>query len=191
MEEKEKQEHIRFKTIMEVLGKPKEHVEKTIRDYVDKIDKDPDLSILNKIFSDAKEQGKMWSIFTEIEIVVKGIKKLVGFCFDYMPSSVEVTKPENLVLKNTDISNFLNDLQAKLHDVDMVAKTLRAENKFLKRNMGISFRNTIAVLLKIKKMTLEELSGFTGINKDELKQLLDSLIKEEKVKIEEDKYKLA
>jgi len=184
------QEHIRYKTIIEVLGKPKEHVEKTIREYVEKINNDPNLVILNKTFSDAKEQGKMWSIFTELEMVVKGIKKLISFCFDYMPSSIDIIKPDKAVFMNKDVSDFLNDLQAKLHDVDMVAKTLRAENDFLKRNMSISFRNSISVLLKIREMTLDDLSDFTGINKDELKPLLENLIKEEKVKIEEGKYKL-
>ena len=45
--------HIRCKVIIEVLGKPKEHVEKALRTYVEKINNDSDLIILKKEFADA------------------------------------------------------------------------------------------------------------------------------------------
>ena len=44
--------HIRCKIIIEVLGKPKEHVEKALNMYVEKINNDSDLIILNKEFAD-------------------------------------------------------------------------------------------------------------------------------------------
>ena len=44
------QTHIRCKIIIEILGKPKEHVEKTIRTYVDKIKDDSNLIVLKSEF---------------------------------------------------------------------------------------------------------------------------------------------
>ena len=48
--------HIRCRIIIEILGKPKEHVEKTLKMYVDKIKGDSNLIILNSDFSEAIEK---------------------------------------------------------------------------------------------------------------------------------------
>ena len=104
--------HIRCRTIIEVLGKPKEHVEDAINQYINHIKDDSELVILNEDYSDTQEQGKLWSKFVELDLVIKGTKKLISFCFEYMPSSLEVLKPDHLVMSNAELSNFLNDLQA-------------------------------------------------------------------------------
>lgn len=186
-----KKDLIRCRAILEVLGKPKEHVEKTIKMLVEKIKENPEISILNESYAEIKPQEKtMFSTFVELEMVVKGVTELTGFCFDFMPSSLEIEKPEQFILKNRDISNMLNDLQAKLHSVDMVAKTLRAERDFLKRNLNTMLTNIITILIKINKNTLEDLSKFTGINKEEMEKHLERLIKEEKIKKEDNTYQL-
>jgi len=188
----EKKDLIRVRAILEVLGKPKEHVENTIKLLVENVKEDPEISILNEKYAEIKPQGKtMFSTFVELEMVVKGINALVGFCFDFMPSSLEIEKPEQITLKNIDISNILNDLQSKLHSVDTIAKTLKAEKEFLQRNLNTMISNIMLVLIKINKNTVEELSKFTGINEEELKNRLEKLIKEGKLKKEEDKYQLA
>ena len=48
--------HIRCKVIIEVLGKPKEHVEKSLKGYVDKIKTDSELIVMNTEFADAEEK---------------------------------------------------------------------------------------------------------------------------------------
>ena len=188
----EKKDLIRCRAILEVLGKPKEHVEKTIKTLVEKIKENPEISVLNEEYAEIKPQEKtMFSTFVELELVVKGITELTGFCFDFMPSSLEIEKPDQFTLKNRDISNILNDLQSKLHSVDMVAKTLKAERDFLKRNLNTMLTNTITILIKLDKNTLEDLSKFSGINPEEMEKHLERLIKEGKIKKEEDIYQLA
>ncbi len=187
----EKKDLIRCRAILEVLGKPKEHVEETINLLVEKVKENPSNSVLNEKFAEIKPEGKtMFSTFVELEIIFKGIIPLTGFCFDFMPSSIEIEKPEKLVLKNRDISNIFNDLQSKLHNVDMVAKTLKAERDFLKRNLNTIISNLITILIKINKNTPEDLSKLTGINKEELEKHLEKLIQEGKIKKEEGIYQL-
>jgi len=187
----EKQEPIRCRAILEVLGKPKEHVEKTIKKLVEEVKKRPNTTVIDEKYAEIKSIEKtMFSTFVEMEMVVKGLPPLIGFCFDFMPSSVEIEKPEKLLLQNRDISNIFNELQAKLHSVDMVAKTLKAERDFLKRNLNTMISNLITILIKLNKNTIEDLSKFTGINKEEMEKHLDSLIKEGKIKKEEDLYQL-
>ena len=55
-EDKGQHAHIRCRTIIEVLGKPKEHVEKSIKDYIEHIKKDSELVILNEEYSEMKSR---------------------------------------------------------------------------------------------------------------------------------------
>ena len=182
--------HIRCRTIIEVLGKPKEHVEKAISEYVNHIKKDSDLVVLNESFSEAAEQGKLWSRFVELDLVIKGTSKLIGFCFEYMPSSLEVLKPEHLTMTNPELSNFLNDLQARLHSVDMKVKQSRAENEFLRHNLNALLHNAILICLKVSNLTIEQLSQVTGVDKKELENFAEKLLKENKIKKEDEIYSL-
>lgn len=193
MTEPEKQgehAHIRCRAIIEVLGKPKEHVENAIKEYVEHIKQDSELVILNEEYSEAKEQGKLWSKFVELDLVIKGTKKLISFCFEYMPSSLEVVKPEHLTMTNPELSNFLNDLQARLHNVDMIVKQLKAENDFLKLNMNAVLHNAILICLKVSRLSLEQLSKITGVEQKELELFVEKLIKENKIKKEGEIYTL-
>ena len=137
--------HIRCRAIIEVLGKPNEHVENAIKEYIKHVKEDSEIVILHEDYSEIKEQGNLWSKFVELDLVIKGTKKLISFCFEYMPSSIEVIKPEQLVMSNPELSNFLNDLQARLHNVDMIVKQLKAENDFLKHNMNAVLHNAILI----------------------------------------------
>ncbi|MBI2541990.1 hypothetical protein HYV80_04740 [Candidatus Woesearchaeota archaeon] len=183
--------HIRCRAIIEVLGKPKEHVENAIKEYIEHIKQDSELVILNEEYSDAEEHGSLWSKFVEIELVVKGTKKLIAFCFEYMPSSLEILKPEHLVMTNPELSSFLNDLQARLHDVDMVVKKLKAENDFLRLNMNAILHNSILICLKVSRLSIEQISQITGVDKKEIEIFVEKMLKENKIKKEDELYTLA
>ena len=183
--------HIRCTTIIEVLGKPKEHVEDSIKEYIEHIKEDSELVVLKEEFSEIKEQGRLWSKFVELDLVIKGTAKLISFCFEYMPSSIEVVKPEHLVMTNPELSNFLNDLQARLHNVDMIVKQLKAENDFLKHNMNAILHNAILICLKLNKLSLEQLSQITGVSRKELEIFVEKMLKENKIKKENELYTLA
>ena len=194
MAEAEKQgehAHIRCRTIIEVLGKPKEHVENAIKEYIEHIKEDSELVVLNEDYSETKEQGNLWSRFVELDLVIKGTKKLISFCFEYMPSSIEVLKPEHLIMANAELSNFLNDLQARLHNVDMIVKQQKSENDFLRQNVNAIIHNTILICLKVAKLSLEQLSQVTGISEKELEIFVEKLLKENKIKKENELYTLA
>ena len=157
--------HIRCRTIIEVLGKPKEHVEKAISEYIGHIKEDSGLVVLAENYSEAKDQGKLWSKFVELDLVIKGTSKLITFCFEYMPSSLEVLKPEHIILTNPEISNFLNDLQARLH-------------------------NAVLICLKVSSLSMDQLSQITGVDKKELETFTENLLKENKIKKEGEIYSL-
>lgn len=182
--------HLRCKVIIEVLGKPKEHVEKTISEYVEKIKKDSGFIVLAADFAGAVEKDSMWTSFVELDMVIKGLPKLIAFCFDYMPSSVEILKPEEFMLQKSTIEHLVNDLQARLHHVDMIVKKQKNENDFLRHNLQKSVSNVILVALSKGSMSMDILSKITGIHGKELEVFLNSLIEENKIKKEDNLYNL-
>ena len=194
MSEAEKQgqhAHIRCRAIIEVLGKPEEHVENAIKEYVGHIKDDSELVILNEEYSEMKEQGKLYSKYVALDLIVKGTVKLISFCFEYMPSSMEVMKPEHLIFTNPELSNFLNDLQARLHEVDMIVKNQKAENGFLRNNLNAIINNVILICLKVSTLSLEQLSQVTGVEQKEIEIYVEKLLEENKIKKENDMYSLS
>lgn len=186
----QEKEMIRCRAIVEILGKPKEHVEKTMKLLVEKIRQTENISVLKENIAPLTPNDFLFSTFVELEMVIKGISTLISFCFDHMPSSLEIEKPDELIVKNTQLSGIFNDLQAKLHNVDMVAKKLRMECDSLGRNLNTLMQNMITILTSIGKSSLEDLSKFSGLDKGLLKNFLDSLLKEGKAVKDGENYKM-
>jgi hypothetical protein len=177
------------RVIIEVLGKPKEHIEQTIHGYVKKIKDEKIVEVVNEEYADAVEKDGMWTMFVELEIK-SIIQDLIAFCFDYMPSSVEIIEPEHIQFSNGDLSNFLNDLQHKLHEVDMKVKYLNTEHNFLKKNTAVMLRNLVSILLSNHERDLTELSKLTGIGEKELGEFMGQLEQKNIVSKKEEKYTL-
>lgn len=189
--EKVKEGHIHAKIIVELLGKPKEHVEETLKNYIKRIKANPNLTVLNEDYADAKErEEEMWSTFVELEMLLKDLITLMNFCFDYMPSSVDIIAPSELKLNERHMTHFLNDLQGRLHDVDMRLKQANSENSFLKRNMHTILRNMLVVVLHNNPKSITELSTLCGVPGDDLEEFMAALAEENLVKKENGKYLL-
>jgi hypothetical protein len=131
--------NLKVKVILEVLGKPEEHINKTLNLLKEKLEKDEQTFKLEstKIFDaqSVKEPEGFFSGFVEADLVFKNLDKLTGFCFDYMPSSVEIIDPESVHMKNSDVNILLNDLLARMHQYDMAMKNMYAENMILKKEL--------------------------------------------------------
>ena len=131
---------IKVKIVIEILGSPKEHVEKTMKGVIEKLKNEKEIKMLRETTYEAEqlesEQLKnMWSTFSDIEIEIENISELMGLCFDYMPSSIDILEPHKMDLETTKIAEFMNDLLAKLHKLDMMLKNAIAENTILKKQL--------------------------------------------------------
>ncbi len=180
---------VTFRTVIEVIGKPKEHVEEALKRYIEKIKNDEKYQILREEYAEVKQQeNSFWGTFAELEIEAKDVQDLIGFCFDYMPSVIEILEPSKIELKDREFSDFFNDLQAKLHQVDMIAKQVKLENEHFSANMAKLLRNYLVVLLGERDRTLEQLSKFTGMKEEIMGDFLDKLIDEGLIKMEKGIY---
>ena len=128
---------LKVRAIIEILGSPEEHVKKTMQMILDKVKQYPDTKVLSDKSFPAEKMGdkNLWSTFTELDLEVKTIQTLTGFCFDFMPSSLEIIEPEEMMMQHHAISDVLNDLLARLHQYDMVLKNIHAENIILKKRL--------------------------------------------------------
>lgn len=184
------EQKILFRAIVEVLGKPKEHVDASLKGYLQKLKEDARYQVLEEDLADLNQhkESDLWMAFAELEIKTKNVGDIIDFCFDYMPSLIEILEPAELKLAGLDLSTFLNDLQAKLHGVDMLAKQLKMENQALHKSMGALLSNYITVMLQKTNLTAEQLHQFTGVNQDMLEDFLDKLIDEGKIDMKEGIY---
>lgn len=173
---------VRARVIIEMLGSPKEHIVTTLKDYVAQLKQDKTLTFVSEHVAEPEARdGKLFSVFTELDLWFKDLDHLIAFCFDALPSSVEIIEPEQLTMKAKDFEGVLNDLQAKLHTVDLAIKKLRATNSVLDTNAMNIFRNFVVYALKQPK-TLAELSTVVGMPADKLSDFLTPMLNEKKIK---------
>ncbi len=188
IKEKIEKGYLNARIIIEILGTPKEHIEKTIRDYVKKIKEDKNFIVLKDSYSEPEIQENLWATFVELEMLAKNIQALIGFCFDYMPASIEIIEPENLMLKANNISDLLNDMQARLHQLDLYLKSGKSENNFLKRNLSQLIKNMVSILTTSSPRSLEELSKITGIPENDMEAFLKHMVTEGSLEEKNKKY---
>jgi len=191
MEEEQEKFEIQFKAISELIGSPKEHIDKTLKLYLENLKKNEKFKFIEVKFYEAELQEKtgLYSAFAEMEMVAKNMTDLVGFCFDYMPSSIEVIKPEEFKIKSPMMSGIFNDLQDRLHKVEMHSKNMTAKEQVIKKQFLKVIRYVIHYHMEQdKSLTEEDISKITGIEKDTVIKYMDALVKRGELKKEDDKY---
>ncbi|MEK6903512.1 MAG: hypothetical protein AABW64_02600 [Nanoarchaeota archaeon] len=131
------EQSFRVKVIIEVLGGPEAHVQATIKKVVEKVKELKEMKVLkDQIFETTQvEKRNLWTTFCELEMQANHIQALMDFCFDFMPSSVEILEPQKFTFTAEPISNLLNDLIGRLHQYDMFLKNAHAENISLKKKI--------------------------------------------------------
>ena len=81
------QNDIIFRAIIEVLGRPKEHIEKSLKEYLDNLKQNKNYKVISEEIAEVKKQEgqELWVVFAELEIKTSQVDSLISFCFDYMP----------------------------------------------------------------------------------------------------------
>jgi hypothetical protein len=117
--------------VIEIAGRPPEHIEKAIHTIADAFGKQKGLEIIMKKFHKPEPVEKLYSCFAEIEFLADNFSRLLNLIFYFMPSSVEIIEPKIIKLKISDASNIANDLSTRLHQYDSMAKKLQIEKAII------------------------------------------------------------
>jgi len=174
------------RTILEILGAPKQHVEDALKKYVDSIRKVH--KILEEKWHPAEQKESLFSAFCELEIQFQDVMELLDFCFESMPGSVEIIEPASLTLQTTDITDFLNDLQGRLHYADMTVKNLKAQAQMLDQNATGVFQNFIVRLVEREPMNLGKIAKMVGVAEDMIEPFVKRLVESKRIKKKDDTY---
>ena len=141
-------EKIKCAFIFEILGRPPEHIKESLEEFIDRIGKVKEISIVRKIIHEPKiierekdkedknssNKEELYTSFADIELEADDINVIFRIVLNMLPSNVEIISPNEIVLKNFDASQLLTELTIKLHRFDEVAKVLHFDReKLIKR----------------------------------------------------------
>jgi hypothetical protein len=176
------------RVIIEMLGAPKEHIEKTLKGYVEKLKKEQ--TVVKAESFPAEPQDKVFSCYAELEMRFKDLPALTDFCFDSMPSSVEIIEPAEFVFKVDKLNALLNDLQARLHEADAIIKSERTRKQILDINALNTFRRFLIYVVEQGAKSASEISHYVGVPPKDLEPFLDKLVTEKKMKKDGELYSI-
>jgi len=116
--------------IVEMAGRPAEHVKEMLTNHVGVLDKNKDIEVHSINVSEPKEiemenvpkGSEMFTCFAEVDFEVESFSRLSEIVFDFMPSSVEVIEPSKVTLDPSEASNLLNNIAGRMHRYDEIAK---------------------------------------------------------------------
>lgn len=195
MDDKELQKKIKNGGVLaivsfEVVGNPKEHVEKTMREFMENIRKDQQMKVVTADYGEAEEvkdsQG-LWSTFCDAEILFDNLEKVNWLCVNFMPSNIDIIAPEELRFKDKELTNWFNDILAKLHEVSMGYRQTVAKEELLTKNLNFLIQN--AILLAAESIHDKESIGKKiGIGSEQLEPFFESLVKNGKLEKKGEEY---
>lgn len=124
--------------ILEILGKPAEHLVKALDEHIDAMDKEQGVVVTNKSVKSPQEiedKKGFFSSFAEVDVEADNIMHMAMLMFKYMPSHVEIISPENLQMTNSQFSEVLSELTRRLHGYDEVARVIQMEKAVLEKKL--------------------------------------------------------
>jgi hypothetical protein len=180
--------YLKIRVIFEMLGKPKEHIQETLKKYIENFKTDTTMFILKEFYGEPKEQQEgLFSTFAEIEMLVANMQKITWLSLNFMPANIEILEPEEIKVSNREVGLWVNDVLSKLHEISLMTKSLVSKDKVIARTLGTLMKNMVLIVLD-KPKDENEIFRSTGIREEELKIVIAALIKEGRLKEEDGKY---
>ena len=124
--------------ILEVVGRPPEHLTETLNNLINQIDEEQGVTVTGKTVNEPtlmKDQKNFYTSFAEIEVEVETIFNIANLMFEYMPANIEIVSPEIIVLTNNGWNEIFNELLRKLHGYDEIARIIQTEKTILERKL--------------------------------------------------------
>ncbi len=125
---------IKASMIIEMLGRPKEHLIEGMQILISRLEKEKGARVIEKKFNDpipTEKSPDLFTTFAEIDLELNSIMDYFGIIFAYMPSHIEIINPEKFSMSNTDLNELGNALVQRIHNYDAVTKNMVAERNFV------------------------------------------------------------
>jgi len=172
--------------IVEMAGRPAEHLTKSLEKHVGVLRDVKDAEIHEIKVSEPRiivqEKGKqvakgealnghdsgepdMFTAFAECDIELPSFARMSETMFDFMPSSVEVLEPSSVNLGMAEATDLLNNISGRLHRYDEIAKILGERQKQMEAQLVLAKK-----VLDAKDKEIAELKK--GISKTTKKKVV-------------------
>lgn len=140
--------------VIEILGRPAEHVKTSLSQLVDRLGSEKGVKIVSKIIHEPNpvEKSDLFTTFAEIMAEFDSLADYLKIVFTYMPSHIEIISPESLIMKNTEITDIGNTILSKLHQYDSVTKTVLVDRDNLIKQLN----EVVSELRNLKKKYSEK-----------------------------------
>jgi hypothetical protein len=141
-------EKIQVNMVFEILGRPKDNVENAMKSVIGQMSSDKGVKLIEKKIHEAVplEKSDLFTTFSEVFLEFDSIENLLQIVFKYMPSNIEIIKPEKIILKNNEFNSIVNTLTQKMHKYDAIVK-----NTLMQRDMLARKLKEVAPHLFVKK----------------------------------------
>src|SRR3989344_5482174 len=120
-------EKIQAVMILEILGKPADHVKNSLTELVGKLGEEQGIKVLNKEIHEplpVKDSADLFTTFAEVEVEFETIEKYLAVLFAYMPSNVEIIHPEKFQLTSAYLNELGNKVIQRMHNYDAITKKI-------------------------------------------------------------------
>ena len=119
---------------IEVLVYPEDHVKTTIEKIVEKLKNEEGIKIIkSEIQKTEKIKENFFASFAETEMKINDFSRLLNFCYNYLPSSLEILDADKITLPIREFSMGINEMLAKLHHYNLVVNNLSNKVMELKK----------------------------------------------------------
>ncbi len=181
---------IEASVMLQAIGKPEKDTQEFLEKNVNNIDKEDYCEVVKKDFFDGEKKKDFFTKVVELSIIFKDVKSILQFSLDFMPASIEVTHPNEIEVKSSEFNNFINDNLARLHDMNIMVKTLDKQSKRLFSTQNALLKNITFVSLRQGAKGIEQLARDAGVNAEFMEKVLKELIDKEIVVKDGKLYKI-
>jgi len=133
-----KTKRIKAVFILEIIGRPKEHLVQTLEKIVEAINQEKGVKVIEKKINEPVElenNKDFYTTFAEVEVEVEEILQIAMLMFKYMPANIEIIEPETIALSNNGLNEIFNELARRLHAYDEMARVLQIQTAKLQRDL--------------------------------------------------------
>ncbi len=167
---------IRCIVTFEIVGKPEKHVESSLKGFLENVKKDHRILIIQEeILPPAEIDDGMFSVIAEEEMLVKSLETLTWLAINFSPASIEILEPTELEIQSRDITNWLNDLLANLHEISTNIRGDRNAVEHLSIAMNQLIQNSILLSIRSGSRTPAEISKSIGVHIEQLGPFLSTM----------------
>lgn len=167
---------IQARLIIEILGRPEEHVKSALVGLIEKLSKEKGVKLLEKTINNPRkleESKDLFTAFADVLVEFDSLPAYMSVLFSYMPSNIEIIHPETLEIKNLDLSEMGNVILQRLHHYDSLVKGIMNER--------------VALIQKLKEVAPQLFEQ----NQQQKQESLEETIEEKPEEKEEEKSKKA